>query len=255
METMQNINEQTKSMREKRAEQVAAALAKNSKISAISPNLSKRIAGFYMMFPEISLDNLCQRLETVEITDGSRFAYSDPMQYLPRENKIVINGHLINEDTPVATIEHETMKTILAMITAKDNSFGFGGDERLAALNMGYLESFARLFGGDDEWHYEDEMTLYNFIYPAMGSSVFEAFFHNNHELLMEQLLRNCQTPEKLNAWLSKMNYNMHTRRVPGRKKLFSELQIEAAGMFPVEMDFLAPGVELPQTLENTKTI
>lgn len=263
METMQNINETNGLNLEEQAEQilkeiavppnpqVVAALDKNERLCPIRVEIENMVTRFSLCYPNVSLDNLCRRLKTVKVVGGSKYAYVAPMQYLPATNEIVIVKDRLDEvDT-----HHSMMKIVLSMITANGKNFGFNSNDKLLALNMAFLESFATLlYGNDDEYYYADEYRLLNLIAPEIDESIITAFLQNKPDLLMKNLLAICHTPEKLDEWLNLMNYNMLTRKVTGESILF-DLEKGAVEMFPIDTDYLQNRNLLPQTLENTKTI
>lgn len=254
METMQNKLEAAQHLEEIKTApnpQVVAALDKNKNLSEIRHEIENLITRFSNLWPEISLDNLCQRLQSVKVVGASKYAYSAPMQYLPATNEIIIVKERLDEVDEY----HSMMKIVLSMITAKGNSFGFGGDDKLLALNMAFCENMATLLiGNEREYYYEDEYSLLNLIGKEITDVMIHAFLHNQPELLRKELLRICQTPEKLDEWLNLMNYNMLTRKVTG-KSILLDLEKGAVEMFPIDTDFLQNRSLIPQTLENTKTI
>jgi len=109
----------------------------------------------------------------------------------------------------------------------------------LEALNAGFCEIIANnLVGNEGESQFLDEQILVNYIGSSIGFDIFQkAFFENNPELLMKELLTKCSNPEKLNNLLRQANNNMHTRRKSGESRLY-HIQSQALSMFEVDKNF-----------------
>ena len=132
------------------------------------------------------------------------------------------------------------MRSVLAMITSNTIYYGFNNNPSLEALNEGFCDIMANnLVGNNGLSDYEDEQILVNFIGKAVGIETFQkAFFENNSEALMRELLSKCSSSEKLEGLLSQANNNMKTRMNSGQSRLF-HIQAQAMQMFEYDKDYI----------------
>ena len=196
------------------------------------------VGAFYQRFPSVPLEQLCKNLRHLSIEKGSKFVYTSAINYLPADNKIFINEQMLTQDD--VDPEHSMMKAVLAMITQNSIYYGFNNSSNnLEALNVGFCEILANnLVGNEGESQFLDEQILVNYIGSSIGLDVFQkAFFENNPELLMKELLTKCSSPEKLNDLLSQANNNMHTRSKSGESRLY-HIQAQALSIFEVDKSF-----------------
>lgn len=202
---------------------VGDALNKNQYLSdSVKNNLSMVIEVFHKQFPEVSLDNLIERLNNVKLEKGSKFLYEEALQYDSLNNIIIVNQEKLKKENVDA--KNALMKIVLSMITAKDNYYGFAGNQNFAALNTGFREIVANnLVGNEGISDFEDEQILTNCIGEGIGFEVFlKAFFTNDHRILATHLFMTTESETKVNSLLSKMNNNMYTRQHSGESALYS---------------------------------
>lgn len=219
-------------------QRVIETLDGNKKISVeVKKEMLSLISEFHSRFPSVSLDTLCRNLRHLSIEKGSKFVYASAINYSPLDNKIFINEEMLNSEKIDAS--HSMMKAIIGMTTQKDIHYGFNNNSSLEALNVGFCEILANnLAGNEGESQFVDEQVLVNYIGSSIGFDIFQkAFFENNPELLMKELLTKCSSPEKLNDLLSQANNNMHTRRKSGESRLY-HIQAQALSMFEVDKSF-----------------
>lgn len=211
-------------------------------------NLEYLISVFQKRFPGVSLDNFCERLKTLQVVRGSKYVFEEATQYNPKDNTIVINQGLLQQEKVDA--RHSMMKTLLSIITAKDLSYGFATNRSLEALNVGFCEIVANnLVGNEGESSYEDEQILVNSIGSSIGLEPFiDAFFTNNSDLLMTKLFARCGSSVALDKFLSQANHNMHTRKQMGTSRLFA-LQQDAYLMFGSGYDFIMNKRTMEETI------
>lgn len=218
---------------------VVDALNNNKYLSEnVKGDLSIVINRFTESFPDVSLDNLATRLNTLKLNQGSKFLYEEALQYEPVKNTIFVNQEKLKSDNVDA--KNALMKTVLSMITAKDNYYGFGGNPSFEALNTGFREIVANnLVGNEGVSDFEDEQILTNAIGEGIGFEVFlKAFFENNANVLATRLFMTTGSDTKVNSLLSKMNNNMYMRRTRGESILF-DLQKEVLEYYGTGYSFL----------------
>ena len=194
-------------------DQTISALDKNTQIEDdIKARILLLAIEFYKRFPDVSVENFYERLGSAEILGGSKYLYNASIQYLPRTNEIIINKEMLKKDE--TDVDHSMMKVIIAMITSKSNYYGFAGNKSLEALNNGFCDMVAKtLVGNEGISGFEQEVEIVDFIGKRIGVSAFtEAFFTNNPDLLLRQMLNLCGEPDALNSFLNQINNNMYTR-------------------------------------------
>jgi len=197
----------------------------------IEDNIKARILllaiDFYKRFPEVPLENFYERLQNAEILGGSKYLYNTAIQYLPKTNEIIINREMLAKDE--TDVDHSMMKVIIAMITSKDNYYGFAENKNLEALNIGFTDMVARtLVGNEGISDYQQELEIVDFIGKRIGVKPFtEAFFTNNPDLLLKPMLELCNDPQGLNDLLDKINHNMYTRNKSAENSEMIPLQLE----------------------------
>lgn len=223
-------------------QRVIEVVNENSRISYEDKiRLVDIISDFHIRFTSVSLKNLCKNLRMLQgVEFGSKLIYTQAYEYSPADNRIYMNKE--KQFDPDVDLRHSMMKAVLKMITQNSIYYGFNnGNNNLEALNEGFCEILANNLVGNEtgQSDFEDEQILVNFIGKSIGYDVFKnAFFGNNPDLLMKELLAKCGSVEKLNAFLSQVNNNMHTRKASGKSKLF-HLQAQAMSMFEIDKDYL----------------
>lgn len=165
--------------------QIRETLNKNNNISApVKANLLDLINIFHQTFPNVELENLNKRLESLVIESGSKYVYKEVSDYNPTSNTLTLNMSELEKDHD---IKHVLMYQLLNIITAKDNYFGFSKDNKLIALNIGYTEILTNnLVGNDSEIEYHsDEVIATNLIANMIGNDVlFKSYFTNDFNLI-----------------------------------------------------------------------
>lgn len=157
--------------------------------SEVRENLLELVEIFNKKFPDVSLDNLNERLKTLIIRRESMFLVKLPLQYNPHTNEILINLGRFEE----CDARHWFMHAVLAMITAKDNYYGFNdADDKFVALNEGYTEIMTNYLVGDIEDNfYFDEIVITNLIGKIIGEDVlFDAYFSNDSKKVLEAMIK-----------------------------------------------------------------
>ena len=158
-------------------------------IQELKENLLNLIVLFHEKFPEVSLENLNNRLSTLTIENLNRYVTKEISQYDPIQNKLKINQERLKNDVDA---KHVLMYELLSMITAKDNYTGFNFNHQFEALNIGYAEILTNYLVGNEteEFTHADEIIATNLISIAIGNDVLlHAFFHNDYMTLTRNLI------------------------------------------------------------------
>lgn len=169
--------------------QIKEALDNNNNISnSVKDNLLTLINIFHQTFPNVELENLRNRLQSLVIESGSKYVYKEVSDYNPTSNKLTLNMSELEKNHD---IKHVLMYQLLNIITAKDNYFGFSKDHKLIALNIGYTEILTNnLVGNDSEIEYHsDEVIATNLIANMIGNDIlFKSYFTNDFNLINNTL-------------------------------------------------------------------
>lgn len=173
-----------------RIESIKTALNDNQNLtSEIKENLLELTQIFHEHYPDISLDNLEERLKTLKIERISKFLNKDVSFYDFRANILYFN---INEMEKPYDMKHVLMFELLNMITATNYHTGFNLDNQFEALNIGYTEMLANLLVGNDSdiWLYADEAIETNLISIIIGVENLEkAYFNNDAKILVTSFM------------------------------------------------------------------
>jgi len=153
----------------------------------VKENLMELIEIFNKKFPDIDLNNLNERLKSLIIRRESMFLVKVPCQYNPHTNEILINLGRFEENDA----RHWLMHSLLGVISAKDNYYGFNEDDSLVALNDGYTEIITNYLVGDVEDNFFfDEIVITNLISKAIGEDVlFDAYFSNDSKKVLDAMI------------------------------------------------------------------
>ena len=169
--------------------QIKEALDNNNNISnSVKDNLLTLINIFHQTFPNVELENLRNRLQSLVIESGSKYVYKEVSDYNPTSNKLTLNMSELEKNHD---IKHVLMYQLFYIITAKDNYFGFSKDHKLIALNIGYTEILTNnLVGNDSEIEYHsDEVIATNLIANMIGNDIlFKSYFTNDFNLINNTL-------------------------------------------------------------------
>lgn len=231
-------------------QKVVDALNANKNINyETKVELLEAIVDFHVRFAGVSLENLSDRLRNLGVSSSS-LLYSSSICYVPTSNELVINrGLLSREETDK---QHDMMKAVLSMITAKGNDYGFNSNELLNAINAGFREVLStNLVGHDGEGFFSDEEYLVNLIFTKEDFDLlFDAFINGKPDEVIKRLLEKCNDMYKIKAFLEQANNNMMTR--PRTKTSMLAGLIQKAGvMFDVNKDYLCKPLTVSQFSDN----
>ena len=147
--------------------EIKNSLNSNPNLTDIQDCLMELIYLFNRKFPNVNLNNLNERLKTLNIIRGSKFLIRKSSYYNPVANELLVNMVKIENND----CKHILMRELLNIITAKDNYTGFNKDNAYEALNIGYTERLANfLVGNDTESEYEDEIVASNLLEKIIGN-------------------------------------------------------------------------------------
>ena len=134
-------------------------------------NVKQLIIKFSSIFPQVSLDNLEDRIKNVKIEKTNKLVNKKPYEY----NAV-----------------HLLMSGLLCMITAHDNTYGFATtDNKFISFNIGYTEILSCFLVGNagEADFYEEEVITTNIISEVIGAeTLFEAYFTNNPTILFSKI-------------------------------------------------------------------
>ena len=169
--------------------QIKTTLDSNDNITEeVKENLMELITIFNNNFKDIDLTNLDNRLKNLIIKRGSKYLVKIPCQYNPFTNELLINQELFEK----CDAKHCLMHSLLGIITAKDNYYGFNNEEdTLVALNEGYTEIMTNYLVGDiDDNYYTDEIIITNLISKVVGEdTLFSTYFSNDSKRLLRAMI------------------------------------------------------------------
>lgn len=170
-------------------ETIKTTLNANENITKeVKEDLLELIIIFNNNFKDIDLANLNERLKTLIIKRESMFLVKLPCKYNPYTNELLINLGLFEG----CDAKHWLMHSLLGMITAKDNFYGFNNSENtLVALNEGYTEIITNNLVGDTENNFfTDEIIMTNLISKAIGEdTMYNAYFNNDSESIVRAMI------------------------------------------------------------------
>ncbi len=152
-------------------------------------NVKQLIIKFSSIFPQVSLDNLEDRIKNVKIEKTNKLVNKKPYEYNAKENILRFSeSALKNEYNAV----HLLMSGLLCMITAHDNTYGFATtDNKFISFNIGYTEILSCFLVGNagEADFYEEEVITTNIISEVIGAeTLFEAYFTNNPTILFSKI-------------------------------------------------------------------
>ena len=209
-------------------ETIKNALDANQNITPeVKENLLELVEIFNKNFGDVDLSNLAERLKTLVIKPESMFLVKLPCRYNAHTNEILVNLGKFEE----ADAKHWIMHSLLGVITAKENYYGFdNSDNSLIALNEAYTEMITNYLVGDVENNFfTDDMIITNLISKVIGEDLlYEAYFSNDRENQLREIL----DQEELSELLSKMNMDHENRKRGVETGLFG-MQLELAERYP----------------------
>ena len=144
---------------------------------------------FHHTYPNVSLNNLCTWLKTLQIKKSSKFVNKKVSRYDFRNNILEFNIEKINEGYDM---KHVLMCELLNIITNNGEMTGFNKDNEYRALNAGYTEILTNNLVGNesDVSNLEPEVISTNMIAIIVGNdTMFNAYFNNDAELITRTML------------------------------------------------------------------
>lgn len=171
-------------------ETIKNTLNENQNITPeVKESLMELLEIFNKKFPDIDLTGLNERLKSLIIRRESMFLIKLPCQYNPHTNEILINVGRFEE----CDSRHWMMHSLLGIITAKDNYYGFNNEEdKFLALNEGYTEILTNYLVGDiEDSFYFDEVVITNLISKIIGEDVlYDAYFSNDAKKIIDAMIK-----------------------------------------------------------------
>lgn len=169
---------------------VELSLTQNNLLTEnVKENILELIQIFNSKFPSVELDNLAEKLKTLNIVRTSKFLNKDISMYDCKTNTIRLN---LSEMDKAYDMRHVLMFELLNVITSNNYHTGFNNDNSLEALNMGYTEILANyLVGNSGEIPiYPNEAVSANLISIIINDdTLFEAYFKNNSQIIYNKLV------------------------------------------------------------------
>lgn len=171
-------------------EQIATTLNQNSNFTQeMKQNILELVNLFHEKFPGVSLENLNNRLRTLQIENLNRYVTGEVSKYDPVNNILKINKQRLEIEIDA---KHILMYELLSIITAKDNYTGFNYNHQFEALNIGYTEILTNYLVGNEteEFTHADEIVATNLISVSIGNDVLlHSYFNNDYMMLTNYLI------------------------------------------------------------------
>lgn len=154
----------------------------------IKGDMMQLIELFHNTFPDVKLDTLNSRIQSVQVSKMNLYDRRGPVIYDSVNNEILFSKKSLEGDYDA---KHMMMKGIIGLISACDNYYGFNKNNSLAALNLGITEMIANtLVGNEGICDFEEELLATNLICKIIGRDImFDAFFNNDAETVFKKLL------------------------------------------------------------------
>ena len=169
-----------------RMDAIKGALNSNANLSnEMKENIYELVNIFHNKFADVDLNNLKNRLMTLEIRKLNKFLSNDVSMYNNVTNVLYFNGERLNNGYDA---RHVLMYEILNMISSTDEKRGFIHEGRFEALNVGFTEILANYLVGNDSDIplYPEQAIETNLISIIIGSDVLKkAYFGNNTDMLI----------------------------------------------------------------------
>ena len=170
-------------------EQIKDNLYSNESLTIeVKEQIFKLISLFHQTFPDVALDKFNERIGNVKVSKVSMYERKGPVVYNVIDNEILLCKKSLEGDYDA---DHLMMKSIIAMISACDNYYGFNKNNSLYALTIGFTEMLANtLVGNEGICEFEEELLATNLISKIIGRDImFDAFFNNDAETIHKKLL------------------------------------------------------------------
>jgi hypothetical protein len=163
----------------------------------VNPNLTDELRDnifslvniFNSKYPEVSLDNLVNNLQTLNIVKSNKFVNKRISKYNFLTNTIEFNISKIEEGYDM---KHMLMYELLNVITNNGQMTGFNLNDKYRALNAGYTEILTNYLVGNDSdiSNLESEVISTNIVALIVGEDVmFNAYFNNDANTITNALL------------------------------------------------------------------
>lgn len=148
-------------------------------------DVKQLITKFASIFPQVSLENLENRIKNVRIERTNKLVSRKPYEYNAMENILRFSEIALKNEY---NAKHLLMSGLLCMITAHDNTYGLSTKEnKFVTFNIGYTEILSSFLAGNagETDFYEEEVIATNIIAEIVGAeTLFTAYFTNNPKLL-----------------------------------------------------------------------
>lgn len=172
-------------------ESTLKAVDENKNITdEVKQDIKRLINRFVKIFPNISLENLKERIGDVRVEKTKKLVSKKSYEYKPKENVLCFRIEALQNNY---NAEHLMMSGLLCMMTAHDNTYGFATqDHQFISLNVGFTEMLSNFLVGNvgEDPLYEDELIATNILAELIGIENFlEAYFQNNAKLIAEKIV------------------------------------------------------------------
>ncbi len=171
-------------------EDVKKALDMNPNLTdELRDNIFGLINIFNSKYPDVSLNNLVNNLQTLNIIKSNKFVNKRISKYNFLTNTIEFNISKIEEGYDM---KHMLMYELLNVITNNGKMTGFNLNDKYRALNAGYTEMLANNLVGNDSdiSNLESEVISTNIVALIIGEdTIFKAYFNNDANMLTNALL------------------------------------------------------------------
>lgn len=153
-------------------------------------NIKELITKFSSIFPQVSLENLENRIKSVKIEKTHKLVSQRPYEYNAVENVLRFSADALRNEY---NAKHLLMSGLLCMMTAYDNTYGFANEKnQLESFNVGYTEILSNFLAGNagEKDFYKEEVIFTNVFAELVGSdTLFQAYFTNDTELISAKLV------------------------------------------------------------------
>lgn len=172
-------------------ESTLLAVDENKNITEeIKRDIKRLVERFAKIFPNISLENLKERIRDVKIEKTKKLVSKKNYEYKPKENILCFRIDALQNNY---NVEHLMMSGLLCMMTAHDNTYGFATqDNQFISLNVGFTEMLSNFLVGNagEDSLYEEELIATNILTELIGIENFlEAYFQNNAKLIADKIV------------------------------------------------------------------
>ena len=113
---------------------------------ALKENFKELLTIFHQNFAGVSLEDFNKRIKGMEVKRGNKYITKDAVEYDPKKNVLYLNEEKLN----TVDAKHELMYAVITMISAYEDGFGIGSQEKLKVLNVGITEMLANFLVGNE---------------------------------------------------------------------------------------------------------